>query len=181
MEDREIVGLFLARDEAAIDRTMEKYGNFCRSMARNILKDELDAEECENDVYLSLWRSIPPKEPSALGAYIAKVTRNAALKKLQYRRASKRENVTLSLEELSEVLSDDHTEDSSERIAEAISEFLRRSREDDRRMFVRHYFALEPLEKIAEDEGCGLGKLKSILFRMRKKLRIYLEKEGIAL
>ncbi len=181
LEDKEIVGLLLARDEQAIDHTMEKYGGFFRSLARNILNDDLDAEECENDVYMLLWRSIPPNEPSDLSAYIAKLTRNAALNKLQYRHASKREGITVSLNELSEVLADESTDSSSEEIAKAISAFLRRSGENERRIFVKHYFALETLEKIAQDEDCGIGKLKSILFRMRKKLRIYLEKEGIAL
>ena len=181
MEDREIIELFLERDEEAIDRTMEKYGDYCRAIARNILQDELDAEECENDVYLSLWRSIPPNEPSVLSAYIAKLARNAAFSKLKYRHASRRNFVTVSLDELSEVLSDEHTNVSSEKIAEAISAFLRMSRADDRRLFVKHYFALQSLEKISDDEGLAVGKIKTKLFRMRRKLRMYLEKEGIAL
>ena len=81
MEDREIVTLFWQRDERALQAAADKYGGCCRAVARNILADEQDAEECLNDTWLNAWNSIPPHRPETLAGYLAKLTRYAALKR----------------------------------------------------------------------------------------------------
>lgn len=60
MDDIQILQLYFDRDEKAIQETMEKYGNYCTSIARNILGNNEDAEECVSDAYLNTWNSIPP-------------------------------------------------------------------------------------------------------------------------
>ena len=54
MEDHQIVALYLQRNERAIEETAAKYGNYCFSIARNILDSREDAEEAVNDTYLGL-------------------------------------------------------------------------------------------------------------------------------
>jgi RNA polymerase sigma-70 factor (ECF subfamily) len=44
---------------------------------------------------------------------------------------------------------------------------------------VLRYFHGESIAGIATRFGTGESKIKSILFRLRKKLRIHLEKEGV--
>ena len=44
MEDRQIVQLYFARSDRAIDETEQKYGTYCRSIARNILHSDRDAD-----------------------------------------------------------------------------------------------------------------------------------------
>lgn len=178
MDDKRIIELFFARDERALEEFSAKYGALCRKIARSILGNDLDAEECENDTYLSLWSSIPPAHPHRLSAYAAKIVRNHALRRLEYLSAQKRRAVLLPTEELAELIGVEEDR-SAEELARLISEFLRGVSDDERRVFVRHYFSLESLEQIAGDTGFSVGKLKSMLFRMRQKLRIYLNKEGI--
>lgn len=62
MEDGEIVMLYLARKEQAIEKTKEKYGKRLREIALRIVGDAQTAAECENDVYLSVWRTVPPQD-----------------------------------------------------------------------------------------------------------------------
>ncbi len=176
MDDKRIIELYFARDEKAIEETSAKYGALCRKIAMNILGNDLDAEECENDTYLSLWRSIPPTRPGRLSAYVAKIVRNHALRRLEYMNAQKRHAVLLPADELAEAIGEE-ADYAAEDLAKTISEFLRGVSADERRVFVRHYFSLESLEAIAADEGFTVAKIKSMLFRMRKKLRVYLEKE----
>ena len=45
LEDNEILNLFLAREEQVIAELHEKHGRICGRIARNILRDDLDAEE----------------------------------------------------------------------------------------------------------------------------------------
>jgi RNA polymerase sigma-70 factor (ECF subfamily) len=180
LDDKKIIELFYARDEAAIDETSQKYGALCRSIAMNVLGNPLDAEECENDTYMSLWNSIPPQKPKNLSAYVARIARNHAISRLEYINAQKRQTVLMPLEELAELIGEEEDR-SAKDLAKLISEFLRGASADERRVFVKHYFALESLEKISADTGFSVGKLKSMLFRVRNKLRLYLNKEGISL
>ena len=52
MRDHEIIEMYWARNENAIAATAEKYGNYCHTIAYNILHNREDAEECSNDTYL---------------------------------------------------------------------------------------------------------------------------------
>ncbi len=66
MEDNQIIDLYFARSESAIQQTEQKYGPYCRQIAYNILNDHFDSEECVNDTYLKTWNAIPPRRPSKL-------------------------------------------------------------------------------------------------------------------
>jgi len=106
MQEHEILTLFHARDEAAIRAVDEQLGGLCRSIARQILGTEEDAEECWNDVLLRLWNAIPPAKPSHLTAYVCTVTRNAALDRYDRSNAAKRgsSQIPALLDELEECL-----------------------------------------------------------------------------
>ena len=76
MEDAQIIDLFLARSETAISQTAIRYGRYLKTIARNILPSEEDAEEVLNDVYLAAWESIPPERPRIFKYYLSRITRN---------------------------------------------------------------------------------------------------------
>ena len=62
MEDREIVNLYWERNSNAIKETASKYGGYCKSIAKNILGNNEDAEECVNDTYLNTWNFTVSKD-----------------------------------------------------------------------------------------------------------------------
>ena len=76
MEDRDIIQLYWDRDEGAIPATADKYGGYCAAIARNILDDGRDAEECVNDTWLAAWNAMPPHRPARLSTFLGKLTRN---------------------------------------------------------------------------------------------------------
>ena len=111
MDDRRIIGLFLERSEQAIDALSTKYGDLCHHIARNIVGNEQDADECVSDAYLALWDSIPPEKPQFLRAYVTKVLRNIAYDRLDRRTAQMRDaRLEVCLEELAECLPGDQSE-----------------------------------------------------------------------
>lgn len=76
-------------------------------IARSILNDHQDAEECVNDAYLGAWNSIPPQSPDPLRAYICRIVRNRSLKKLRANTAIKRgSQFEVSLSELEDCIPD---------------------------------------------------------------------------
>ncbi len=184
MEDKRIIDLFFDRDERAIEYTSQKYGRYCYSIADKILRDPEDDRECLNDVWLAAWNSIPPNNPPSLSAYLGKVTRNQSVMKLRSINRNKRgRSLTVYLDELSEAMPDAcDVEAELERtvIRDALSEFIRRQGKTNRHLFVCRYYYLDSIEEIAERFGMTQSQVKLRLFRMRKKLKEYLEKEGIA-
>ncbi len=184
MEDREIIDLYFARDEQAIVETERRYGKLCHKLARRIIGNEQDAEECVNDVYLGVWQAIPPERPRSLAAFVARVTHNLSVARLRYRMAAKRNpDVLVSLSELEEIIPDpaafEELEDRD--VGQWISEFLYTEEEDVRHIFVRKYWYFDSITEIAETFGYSESKVKSILFRTRNKLKLYLTEKGVAL
>ncbi len=182
MDDEKIITLYMQRNEQAIAVTAEKYGGLCMKIVGNILKDEKDAEECVNDTYLGLWNVIPPQHPDSLTAFIAKIARNTALKKLRYNQAQKRSAVpTVSLTGLEELLADNRFADGVEtrEVVPLINAFLRTQKPEVRTVFVQRYWLCESVQEIAVRYAYSEGKVKSMLYHTRRKLQAYLEKEGI--
>ena len=70
MDDSQIVDLYFARSETAIQETDSKYGGYCYKIAYGILANREDSEESVSDTYLSAWNCIPPRRP------LGKLTRN---------------------------------------------------------------------------------------------------------
>ena len=106
MEDSAIVSLYWARDERALRASEEKYGNYCRTIARRILGDPEDADECVNDTWLGAWSSIPPHRPAVLSAFLGKLTRRISLNRWRDRTRDKRGGgeLPLALDELAECI-----------------------------------------------------------------------------
>ena len=182
MDDAKIIELYFARDEAAIEATRLAHGGKLRSVARRILADERDAEECENDTYLKAWDSIPPARPAHLAAYLVKICRNTALNMLEYRNAAKRSASLVELtEEMQACIPDAMPEWTIEpkELGELLGTFLRQQSKDNRIIFVRRYLLAESVAEIAEALHVSESKVKSSLMRTRNGLRSFLGKEGV--
>ena len=106
MNDEALLSLFFQRDERALTATGEVYGTACRAIAGNLLGSAEDAEECWSDALYKAWNAIPPECPLHFRAYLAKLTRAAAIDRLRERSAAKRGGgaYTLILDELAECL-----------------------------------------------------------------------------
>ena len=185
MDDSKIIELYLARSEDAIVETDLKYGKLCRYIAMNILRSIEDSDECVNDTYFGAWNAIPPQKPNKFSAFIGRITRNLALKKYAYASAAKRNpEVVVSLTELEDCVSGTdcvETELENRRIEKAISDFLWRQDIEKRTVFIRRYWYFEPIGSICARCGFSQGKVTSMLYHTRQKLREYLESEGIEL
>ena len=180
MDDPSIIELFRQRDERAIAELKQKYGRLCGYVAGNILSQREDTEECINSALFDVWNNIPPECPDDLKTYLCRIVKNKAIDKLKYNSAEKRNpQLAVSLDELSECIPDQRGQDvSAEKLAEAISRFLRTQDELRRKIFVRRYWYGDSLSDIAERFGINEKTAATYLFRTRKKLKTFLIKEG---
>ncbi len=186
MEDKKIVELYLRRDETAIRHTSEKFGNRLRFLAYGIVNDRQTAEECENDTYMEAWNSIPPHEPKGyFYAFLARITRHISLNCCRERSRLKRSAFICELSAEMEqcIPSPDDVECRIDDMAlsEAINGFLGKLSKEKRNIFMRRYWYLDSIADISKRFALSESKVKTMLFRSRKQLREYLEKEGYTL
>ena len=171
MSNDELIALLEVKDKNALVELENKYGAYCKSIAMNILRSREDTQECLNDVYLSVWRSIPPAKPDDLKMYLAGATRNAAINLWRRKHAQKRGSghVELLLEKLDESLA----------LKEAFNGFLEKLRPEQRRIFLLRYWYMHTVEEIAQKLDITQSKVKVSLHRTRGKLKKLLEREGL--
>lgn len=186
MEDCAILDLYWAREERALTETAQKYGGMCHSIAYNILQDWQDTEECVNDTWLRAWNAMPPQRPTVLSAFLSRITRNLSLDRCKLARAGKRGGgqMTLALEELGECVPAENSVEQTiemQELTAALDRFLRELPEKECCLFLRRYWYVDSTREIAVRYDMAEGSVKSTLFRIRRKLKAYLEREGIEL
>ena len=179
MQDNEIINLYEKRSESAIEHTKIQYGKMIFSLIYHIIGNSQDTEECENDTYLGIWNSIPPQKPRNFKAYILKIARNRALKKVEYLNAAKRNNHNnVPFDELNNILIDHEKlieEITESDLAEQLNEFLSTLNENNRKVFMLRYWYFRTMQEIMDECNMSKSKVESILFRVRSKLREYLK------
>ncbi|MBQ3940672.1 MAG: sigma-70 family RNA polymerase sigma factor [Oscillospiraceae bacterium] len=180
MDDASIIDLFRRRDERAIAELKQKYEKLCLYVAGNFLSQREDAEECVSTAYYEIWNNIPPDSPDDLRTYLCRIVRNIAINRLKYNTAGKRNPAAaVPLDEIADCVpakADDSIADGL--LADAVSRFLRSQTEQHRKVFVRRYWYGDSLSQIAAQYGMKEKTVATALFRTRKKLKAFLQKEG---
>lgn len=176
--------LYWQRSEKAIPETSDKYGRYCMSIAKNMLTDYEDAEECVNDTWLGAWNSMPENRPEKLAPYLGKMTRWLALTRMKERNRLKRGGgeTTLALEELEECLASENSVEAEielTELSEKINAFLRELGRQERTVFLLRYWYMDSVKTISQLTGFSESKVKSMLLRTRNKLRRVLKEEGL--
>lgn len=181
--DEEIIALYFARDEKAILETERKYQSYLFSLARNLLADPLDREECVSDTYLGAWRAIPPARPRFLKAFLTVILRRLAIKR--YRRAEQKSHIPremmLSLSELDGIITDREAVDAAfdaSALGRVISDFVSSLTARRRFIFISRYYLSESIERIAKELSLSRSTVNKELFAIRSLLKDKLESEG---
>ena len=184
MEDEKIITLLNARSESAIALLREKYESYCLTIAKNILPCREDAEEVVSDIWLRLWNAIPPEQPENLRLYVARIARNLALDRYRslHRQSRGGGQTALALEELESCIpagSDPEAHVNTQELSGAINRFLASVSQRDRNIFLRRYFYMDSSATIALRYGMRETAIRTVLSRIRRKLKAYLIKEGL--
>lgn len=184
MTDEKILDLFFSRSQQALEEVRDKYGGKLLRLARNILENYLDAEECVNDALLAAWRSIPPKRPSPLLPWLYSTTRNISMNRLRINSAQKRGNSHFcsALDELDDIFPDPNAiEDAVDgrELARVLNKFLGGLSKRDRSLFLGRYYSGETYRTMAERLDMTEHNCQVRTSRLRKKLETILRKEGL--
>lgn len=184
LNDKKIIEMFFKRDENAISAVEEKYGAYCRAVARSILKNEQDAEEIVCDTWYKAWEKIPPEKPNNLAGYLAKIAKNLSLNRYEKTHSAKRGSgqIPLIFEELTEFLSEAESVEKTveqKEITSALNKFLAKLPSKKRSIFVLRYWYCLSISEIAAKTGDRENTVTVTLLRLRNKLYQHLQKEGL--
>ena len=175
--DEEIIALYFARDEQAIRRTDERYGQFCHRLAMSILSNRLDAEECVSDTYIKTWNSIPPTRPRSLQAFLGRLVKNISINRYHESKAQKRNrDFDLSLSELEECIA--APDERAEELPALLDEFLEGLEPLERKLFCGRYWHSYSMDTLARAYGLTVNAVTLRVSRTRGKLKAFLEERG---
>lgn len=183
MTDEQIIQFFQDRDERAIVEIDKKYGRYCTHIASKILDDSSDVEECLNDTWMNVWNAIPPARPEHLRIFLASIVRNNSFSRYRNLTAQKRGGgeIATVLDELEDCIADGSDVESeflAEELKRTINQFVRDLPVRDSNFFVRRYYYADSIKDIAAKYGVSETTVKTVLFRVRNKLKAHLMKEG---
>ena len=181
MTDQQLIDLFAARSERAIPALQAQYGPWCAAIARRLLSDPRDVEECLSDCWLAVWNALPDARPAQFKGWLGAIVRHRAIAmgRDNRRRPPEVDEAALELAACLPPAGDVHARAEAAELGQAISRFLAGQRPDHRAVFLRRYWYADSVEQAAARMGWSVSKTKSVLFRLRNDLRQYLYKEGL--
>ena len=179
MDDTALVSLMRSDAEAGMRACIRQYHALVHGICSAILRrTPEDAEECTNDSFLQLWRTLDRLEnPARLRAYLCMIARNQAL--------SRNRALTGGLPR-ADALPEDLTDDTDVILAleqraeqEALQRAIMTLKEPDREIFVRKYYYMESMRSLAERFSLTEKQIDNILYRSKQRLRKKLEEDAI--
>lgn len=175
LEDRKI-HTYIENDNLQMEMIIEDYSNYVKTIIRNsyINLSNEDVEEVVIDVFLTLWRNQDKLDINkSMSSYISGVTKN--LIKYKYRQSKENLNIEEYEENLVEVSNMEVILSHNEK-RNIITEELKKVKKEDSEIFIEYYYDDRSVKEISKIFNMSESKIKSKLFRVRKRLKKALKK-----
>lgn len=177
VEDRKIY-TYIENNKLQMEKIMANYSNYISTIIRNsyIELSSEDVEEVLLDVFLTLWKNQDKLDINkSMSAYISGITKN--LIKYKYRQYKENHNIEEYEEKLIDSLNIEIMILQNER-QNVIAEELEKIKQEDKEIFVEYYYDDRSIKEISKIFNMSESKIKSKLFRVRKRLNKVLKKRG---
>lgn len=177
---KEYIVALEARDERVLALVQKSYGRLLRSLGKNLHMSDADTEECISDALLSLWNTIPPAKPTSVRTYLCRLMRSAAVDRIRYNSAEKRDGTVLldTEHELADITDLEKNVIDRILLSEILNEFLKEQTPKNREIFIRRYYEFDSTRSIAHDLFMTDAAVRKRLSRMRDELKELLGKWG---
>ena len=174
------ISSYISDNKLDIENVMKDYTNYISTKIRNnarILYNE-DIEEIILDVFMALWKNQYKLDfNKSMSAYISGITNNLIKYKLRQNK-----NINSNIDEFENQIIDlDNVELSvmqNER-EKIISKELDLLNLNDKEIFIEYYYSQKSIKEISIMFNMSESKIKSKLFRIRKKLKKVLKDKGV--
>lgn len=178
MDDKKLILDLRSKDEAALEKVMERYSPLVAAVISNTSKGLLtnaDIEETASDVFFCLWKNSGNIKTESIKGYLCSIAKS---KTKDHLRALKIINV-LDIEDMELMDSFDISEGiDREAVHNDIADALSQFDDTDREILIRYYYYYQTASKIAKIKGMKLEAVKSRIKRARPKLKAFLKERG---
>lgn len=151
---------------------VERYKDKVFRLAFSMMRNETQAEDVAQDVFVKIWKALPRyRGGAALSTWIYTITRNTCLTELK--RRSMRPIVSLhepGMEAAADGIASLQTHDAAAGVEADAATLLARLPEKYRRVITLFYLEQKAYEEVAALLGIPLGTVKTLLFRAKKEL-----------
>lgn len=171
MRETEIIKMLLKRDEKGLESLLIYYGPLIKYIIAPILPNDQDREECLSEVTMRVWENIWQFDiqKGSFKAWLTSIARYAAINRTR--------NIPdhTSVDELSEntpsfELTPEEAVIRQDR-KNAVVRALQRISPEERILFYRKYYYLQPTSQIASELGMTERAVEGKLYRLKKRLR----------
>ena len=170
MREADILDLLMAHDSHGMEELLHHYGPLMRYIAKPILRDQHDIEDCLSETAMRIWENFNTydEDKGSFAAWVTAITRNTALNMVRRKNRHKTDEIEENTES---------TESTPEEIVlkEERQRELRRALDllspKERNLFYRKHYYLQFTETIAAEMGMTVRSVEGKLYRIKKKLR----------
>lgn len=171
LRETEIIKMLLKRDEKGLESLLIYYGPLIKYIIAPILHNDQDREECLSEVTMRVWENIWQFDiqKGSFKAWLTSIARYAAINRTR--------NIPdhTSVDELSEntpsfELTPEEAVIRQDR-KNAVVRALQRISPEERILFYRKYYYLQPTSQIASELGMTERAVEGKLYRLKKRLR----------
>ena len=162
-----------------LEKIVNQYTNYLYTTVTNMSYGNLSSEDIEeiiSDVFFIFWKNKEKFDTSKkLNLYLAGIAKN--LIKSKYRKI----HINSNIEDYESILIDNYDISYNYEQMEKtriIEDSLNCMQKEDKDMFVLYYYFSKSIKEIANELNCSEFKIKSKLFRIRKKIKTNLERGG---
>ena len=169
------ISSYVSDNKLDIENVMKDYTNYIYTIIRNnarILSNE-DIEEIILDVFMALWKNQYKLDfNKSMSAYISLIKYKLRQNKNVNSNIDEFENQIIDLDnvELSVIKNERET---------IISKELDLLNSNDKDIFIEYYYSQKSIKEISIMFNMSESKIKSKLFRIRKKLKKILKEKGV--
>ncbi|MDD3807323.1 MAG: RNA polymerase sigma factor [Candidatus Marinimicrobia bacterium] len=173
MDEREIIRRAQEGNMAAFEQIVRTYEKKVLYTALQICRNQQDAEDITQDVFLSVYKNIPSfRFEASFYSWLYRITLNTAF---NHTRQCKHEEFLTNNDDENRYLdiSEDNSEDftESKNFQEILEQIVRKLPEKQKIVLVMRYSQHLKIKEIALILGIGEGTVKKYLFRAQEKLR----------
>lgn len=173
---KEVIENYITSGNLDLDRIVDDYSNYVRTIANNASKNLLSPEDKEEiliDTFFILWKKYNDNQNIyILDAFIAGITRNLVKEKLRKMHYS----VDISdYENVIEIQENELFEEEREEI-EQLKNSLKNLKDIDIKIINSYYYLSKSIKDIAEEFGISQSSVKTRLHRIRKRIQKQLNK-----
>lgn len=178
MKKANLIKNYIQDNELNMEKIMKIYTPYIYTIIKNKNPslDNEDIEEIISDVFLATWKNQSKLDKDKeLSAYLVGITKNLYNKKIRNKKSTI--NIESLKNNLFEIESIDYKIENTEK-ENLIMMLVNNMKQEDKDIFILYYYNSKMIKDIANILNITENKVKSRLFRIRRKIKKGLEKRG---